>query len=220
MANQTMFGPDVYVFDPSMPSSAIQQIADSIYNQQETNEFASQGYALLFKPGSYHVDVKEGFYTQVAGLGQNPGDVTIDGNINANAQYNNGNATDNFWRSVENLSVDPTDGVIDNGVKWDPQGMQWAVSQEAPIRRVHVEGNLDLFDFTSSWGLAMQAAALWPTRWSMAKSSPPLSNSGCRATISMAAGATVYGIWSSLVTRIHRAERGLRSHIRSSGKRP
>lgn len=151
-ANHTIFGPNVYVFDPSMPSSSIQQVADTIFSQQETNEFGSQGYALLFKPGNYQVDVKEGFYTQVAGLGQNPGDVTIDGNINANAQYNDGNATDNFWRSVENLTVDPTAGVTDNGVKWDPQGMQWAVSQEAPIRRVHVEGNLDLFDFTSSWG--------------------------------------------------------------------
>jgi hypothetical protein len=151
-ANDTIFGPNVYVFDPSMSSSDIQNTANNIYNQMQTNEFAGQGYAMLFKPGSYNENVKEGFYTQVSGLGLNPSDVTINGNVSADAQYDNGNATDNFWRSVENITVDPTAGAVHNGVDWDPTGMQWAVSQEAPIRRVHVEGNLDLFDFTSTWG--------------------------------------------------------------------
>lgn len=144
-ANSSIFGPNVYVFNSSMKSNEIQSDADSVFNKEKTNEFANQGYALLFKPGTYNnVNVKEGFSTEVAGLGLNPNDVTINGGVNADAQWNNGNATDNFWRSVENLSVNPTGGRF-NGI------MQWAVSQMAPMRRVHVKGGLFLFDFDKYW---------------------------------------------------------------------
>lgn len=150
-ANSSIFGPNVYVFDPSMSSSDIQKTVDSVFGNQEKNEFASQGYALLFKPGTYNVNVREGFSTEVAGLGLNPSDVTINGGVNADAQWNNANATDNFWRSVENLSVDPTSTARAPYVSAGT--MQWAVSQMAPIRRVHVEGNLNLFDFTQNWNV-------------------------------------------------------------------
>src|SRR5579863_4250550 len=49
-------GPDVMVFDPSMPSTAIQQQIDKIYAIQQHSEFGSERYALLFLPGEYHVD--------------------------------------------------------------------------------------------------------------------------------------------------------------------
>jgi len=139
-ANSTIFGPNVYVFDPSMSTSDIQNVSDSIFNTQETNQFGSERYALLFKPGSYNVNIREGFYTHVAGLGQNPDDVNITGGFNVDADWANGNATQNFWRSVENLKITPASGKT-----------QWAVSQAAPMRRVHVAGSLDLFDFDSNW---------------------------------------------------------------------
>jgi len=42
-------------------------------------------------------------YTEVVGLGQNPSQTVITGGgIYANAAWNNGNATENFWRGVEN----------------------------------------------------------------------------------------------------------------------
>lgn len=139
-ANATIFGPNVYVFDPTMAASDIQNTAVSIFSAQETNQFGSQRYALLFKPGTYNVNFRVGFYTQVSGLGRNPGDVNITGGVNVDADWFNGNATQNFWRSIENLKITPASGK-----------MQFAVSQAAPMRRVHVAGNMDLFDFDPNW---------------------------------------------------------------------
>ncbi|TJY41550.1 fibronectin type III domain-containing protein [Cohnella pontilimi] len=147
-ANSSIFGPNVYVFDPSMPASDIQNAADTIFAAQEKSEFGSGRYALLFKPGTYNANVRVGFYTQVAGLGRNPDDVTINGGVNADAKWDNGNATRNFWRSVENLAVNPLDLTKTPAV---PKDAQWAVSQAAPMRRVHIKGNLLLFDFDANW---------------------------------------------------------------------
>lgn len=139
-ANSTIFGPNVYVFDPSMPTADIQNVVNSVFAMQETNEFGSQRDALLFKPGSYNLNFNVGFNTQVGGLGQNPGDVNINGGLNVNADWDNGNATRNFWRTIENLTISPSSGVT-----------QIAVSQAAPLRRLHIKGELDLFDFDSNW---------------------------------------------------------------------
>ncbi|MGG6311506.1 discoidin domain-containing protein [Paenibacillus macerans] len=139
-ANSTLFGPDVYVFDSTMPVSDIQQVVDSVFAVQEDNEFGSQRKALLFKPGSYNLNFNVGFNTHVAGLGRNPGDVTINGGLNVNADWDNGNATRNFWRTIENLTIAPSSGTT-----------QIAVSQAAPLRRLHIKGQLDLFDFDSNW---------------------------------------------------------------------
>ncbi|KOV91492.1 coagulation factor 5/8 type domain-containing protein [Streptomyces sp. NRRL B-3648] len=129
------FGPNVTVFDPSMSASSIQSKLDSVFSQQETNQFGSARQALLFKPGTYSANANVGFYTQVAGLGFSPDDVTINGSVHAEADWFQGNATQNFWRDAENLSVNPTNG-----------SDRWAVSQAAPYRRMHVRGNLALDD--------------------------------------------------------------------------
>lgn len=129
------FGPNVTVFDPSMSASSIQSKLDSVFAQQETNQFGSARQALLFKPGTYSANANVGFYTQVAGLGFSPDDVTINGAVHAEADWFQGNATQNFWRDAENLSVNPTGGAD-----------RWAVSQAAPYRRMHVRGNLALDD--------------------------------------------------------------------------
>ena len=68
-------GPNVMVFDPTMPTSDIQAAVDSIYAQQVNNEMGSLRYALLFKPGSYGTTanpliVRVGYYTEGAGLGR------------------------------------------------------------------------------------------------------------------------------------------------------
>jgi Ricin-type beta-trefoil lectin domain len=128
-------GPNVSIFDSSMSASTIQNRLNQVFNQQQTNQFGSQRYALLFKPGTYNVDANVGFYTQVAGLGLTPDAVTINGAVHAEADWFQGNATQNFWRSAENLSVTPTGG-----------SDRWAVSQAAPYRRMHVHGNLQLDD--------------------------------------------------------------------------
>ncbi|WP_306329683.1 RICIN domain-containing protein [Streptomyces venezuelae] len=129
-------GPNVVVLDPSMPSATVQSRLNTIFQRQETNQFGSERYAVLFKPGTYANDVNVGFYTQVLGLGQSPDAVTINGAVHVEADwFPPQNATQNFWRGAENLSVTPTGGTD-----------RWAVSQASSYRRMHVRGNLELSD--------------------------------------------------------------------------
>lgn len=135
------FGPNVLVFDPSTPD--IQQHVDRVFALQEKKQFGFDRFALLFKPGAYKLDLQVGFYTQVAGLGGSPDDVDITGAVRAHATWMKGNATCNFWRCVENLSITPGDPAVPN---------MWGVSQGAAMRRVHVRGDLVLADHGWSSG--------------------------------------------------------------------
>ncbi|MGB6472991.1 MAG: coagulation factor 5/8 type domain-containing protein [Candidatus Sulfotelmatobacter sp.] len=128
-----VFGPHVIIFDPSMPSQAIQKQIDAVYAIQQHNEFGPQRNALLFLPGSYSVDLPVGFYTEVMGLGASPNATRIAGNMHADASHDHNNATTTFWRAAEGLSIEPAGGT-----------MQWAVSQAVSLRRMHVRGNLVL----------------------------------------------------------------------------
>jgi hypothetical protein len=131
------FGQNVHVFDPSTPVATIQSALDAAFDAQylvKAAQFGPQRHAFLFKPGRYAVTAKLGFYTAVQGLGRNPDDVRIAGNVLADSGWNpddRDNALINFWRSVENLSVAPAGGTT-----------TWAVSQAAPMRRVHLLGRL------------------------------------------------------------------------------
>jgi hypothetical protein len=148
------FGPNVIVFNPTMPTSQIQATVDAIAAQQVDNEMGTQRYALLFAPGTYGtaanpLDFQVGYYTEVAGLGASPGDVTINGHIDV---YNrcltpdNCIALDNFWRSLSNLTIHVT-GL--SGCR--SSGDFWAVSQAAPMRRVAITGgNLTLMDYCTA----------------------------------------------------------------------
>src|SRR5258706_7830791 len=73
-AAQRDFGPNVKIFDPTMPISEIQATVDAISSQQIGNEMGTQRYALLFKPGTYGTAAhplifQVGYYTEVARLG-------------------------------------------------------------------------------------------------------------------------------------------------------
>jgi len=130
------FGPNVTVIDPSMPASTIQSDINSVYSAQQTNQFGSQRNALLFAPGAYTADVPVGFNTEVAGLGLTPDAVSITGGgVHVDAKWSGGNATQNFWRDAENLSVTPSSG-----------STMWAVSQADPFRRMDVVGKMLLDD--------------------------------------------------------------------------
>ena len=149
-------GPNVYIFNPSMPQATIQSTLDSIASQQVSNQFGSQRYAILFEPGTYGSTTdplvfQVGYYTTVAGLGLNPADVTINGSVDV---YNqcfpatppattpNCIALDNFWRSLSNLTIN-----VAGGTGCQAATDFWAVSQAAPLRRVHVNGELSLMDY-------------------------------------------------------------------------
>ncbi|WP_235876832.1 hypothetical protein [Saccharopolyspora terrae] len=138
------FGPNVRIFDPSMsPESIQQQLDDDFNNLKDTlaDQMSEDRVAHLFKPGEYAVNDNVGYYTSVAGLGKNPGDVTINGNITVDAfnESDEGNATQNFWRSAENMTVKP------NGAN------RWGVSQAAPMRRMDIQGDLDLYPASYGW---------------------------------------------------------------------
>jgi hypothetical protein len=143
------FGPNVYVFDPSMSVSDIQATVDTISTQQLPNQFGTQRYALLFEPGTYGssatpLNFQVGYYTAVAGLGTSPNDVVINGSIDVYNQCSDGScvALTNFWRSLSNLTINvtnPTFGCY--------TGEFWAVSQAAPMRRVLVNGPATLMDY-------------------------------------------------------------------------
>src|SRR5712692_6983395 len=151
-SSQPNFGPSVYIFNPKMPQSEIQATVDAVANQQVSNQFGIQRYALLFEPGTYGsssdpLNFQIGYYTTVAGLGLSPNDVVINGSIYVRNQCfgaNNCTALVNFWRSLSNLTINVTTPGF--GCY---SGEFWAVSQAAPMRRVHVNGFATLMDYCS-----------------------------------------------------------------------
>ncbi|MFF9839385.1 discoidin domain-containing protein [Streptomyces sp. NPDC013740] len=132
-------GPNVHIFDPSTPG--IQAKLDEVFKQQESAQFGTGRHAFLFKPGTYNgLNAQLGFYTQIAGLGLRPDDTSINGDVTVDAGWFNGNATQNFWRSAENLALAPVNGTD-----------RWAVSQAASFRRMHVKGGLNLAPTGYGW---------------------------------------------------------------------
>ncbi|MEV6015086.1 adenylyl cyclase [Streptomyces sp. NPDC051997] len=131
---RSTLGPNVIVFDPSMSNASIQAKVDAVFAIQESNQFGDERFALAFLPGTYTVDINVGFYTHVLGLGASPSDVVINGHVTVDAQWFEGNGTQNFWRAAENLTIVPPDGLE-----------RWAVAQAAPMRRVHIKGNITLW---------------------------------------------------------------------------
>ena len=149
-------GPNVTLFTPATPQADIQAKLDAIAKRQVPNQFGEERDAVLFAPGTYGSTVKPlifqvGYYTEVAGLGRNPGDVVINGSANVFNQCTGEGASEscialnNFWRSMSNLTINPTGG---EGCRADTQF--WAVSQAAPLRRVDITGQTSLMDYCTA----------------------------------------------------------------------
>ena len=160
------FGPNVTVFDPSMSTAEIKAKADAIQASQVDNEMGTNRFSLYFLPGVYGsadqpLQIKVGYYTEVAGLGASPGDVTINGKIEVynrcfdkageptddTSEPNQCFALNNFWRSLSNLTIN----VNSAGQDGCRAGNNfWAVSQAVSLRRVDVTGGgLTLMDYCS-----------------------------------------------------------------------
>jgi len=135
--NNPRLGENVFVFDPGMNMKEIQALLDTIFARQSgrRSEFTANRYALLFKPGHYRLDVKVGYYMQIMGLGDSPEDVVITGAVRSNTRGSS--VLTNFWRGVENLTIVPENS---------DTTVVWGVSQAAPMRRVFIKGNMNLFD--------------------------------------------------------------------------
>jgi hypothetical protein len=145
------FGPNVKIIDPSMSTSEIRAVVDGIANEQVASQFGTKRYAILFMPGTYGtaanpLNFQVGYYTEVAGLGSSPSDVTINGTIDVyNQCFGPGDCTAlvNFWRSVSNLTINVA------GKGGCQSGEFWATSQATSLRRVHVNGLVTLMDYCS-----------------------------------------------------------------------
>lgn len=133
------FGPNVLVLDPSQNTAAMQAKIDRIYATQQHNEFGPERNEIMLLPGEYHLNIPLGYYTEVRGLGATPDAVHVTGNVHADATLPRNNGTCVFWRGVENFAVTPAGSDR-------PGTMQWAVSQAAPMRRMHIQGDLVLHD--------------------------------------------------------------------------
>jgi hypothetical protein len=145
-------GSNVIVFTPSESEASIQSELNTLGTQQNPNQFGTQRYELLFEPGTYGtsadpLDFQVGYYEAVAGLGQNPSQTVINGTIDSYNQCPGGvqtncNATDNFWRSITNLTINVA------GLTGCFSGEEvWASSQDSPLRRVVINGNTTLMDY-------------------------------------------------------------------------
>lgn len=131
------FGDNIYFFGPEDDVTKVQEVLNEIYRIQEPNQFGRERHAVYFMPGTYDtsLEVNVGFYTQVSGLGLSPEEVTLS-NLNCKAEwmarFGNYNATCNFWRGAENLTVE--------------KEMTWAVSQATYMRRMHIKDTIHLHD--------------------------------------------------------------------------
>lgn len=139
-----VFGPQD---DPGQITAAVNQAfaTNGGHIPIDHGQFSSSRYAFLFRPGVYHVDVPVGYYTQVLGLGASPGDVVFDGprgvHCEEGDQTDMGGSLSTFWRGAENFH------------HAGPDGMLWAVSQAAPVRRVMVDKDLNLAQFVAGVGM-------------------------------------------------------------------
>ncbi len=142
LAQTPNFGPNVYIIDSTMTTGAIETQLLALSNE---TQFSTNRYAVLFMPGTYSVQSPVGYYESIAGLGETPSAVTINGFLTPNfgATSPGVNVTDYFWRSMENMAFNAATDTAQNAA---PNTLQWGVSQGAPLRRLQINGSLELTD--------------------------------------------------------------------------
>ncbi len=161
---ETKFGKNMYFFFPKDDINTVNEIIQNVFDKQNDfsadAQFNTNRYAFYFKKGNYTSlnCINLGFYTSINGLGKLPTDVSLN-NIAIPAYLPAGelggdgnNATCNFWRSAENVSIINTgneQGKAGYG-SWRPEAFNWAVAQAAPLRRVYSEREVD-YDWNYGW---------------------------------------------------------------------
>ena len=139
--NPPVWPKGVHIYGPedALDRNLTAEIAELLtdLNNVTTGHYSSERVALLFKPGTYDVEVEVGYYVQVLGLGRHPKEVAFTSRRGVysppmGASPDPG-SLDNFWRSAENFHQQSSEGML------------WAVSQACPLRRVHIDRNLSLF---------------------------------------------------------------------------
>lgn len=181
-----LFGKNVIFIAETDDFEKVNEVIQNIFSQQNSlkddAQFNGKNYSIYYKPGDYTEtdSVPVGFYTHVGGLGKVPTDVKLNnmevpaylderGNANAGNYWDDGgnngawrNATCNFWRSAENLSIVGTgkssvtahDGiegkVAPYSNNWSADKFSWSVAQAAPLRRVYSTRDVT-YDWSYGW---------------------------------------------------------------------
>ncbi|MGD0940014.1 MAG: malectin domain-containing carbohydrate-binding protein [Terracidiphilus sp.] len=132
--NSSIFGPNVYVFTPSDSASSINSTLTTLAGN---SQFSTSRYAVLFEPGTYTgVEAEVGYYESITGLGETPSAVNISQGYLESNETIDGNDTQTFWRSMENLEMTtPGSGTL-----------QWGVSQGTSLRRMMINNPVELTD--------------------------------------------------------------------------
>lgn len=124
-------------------------------------QFKGEQWQIYFKPGDYTETscMYLGFYTSFNGLGKTPYDVRLNniaipaylpvGSLGSSSPFN---ATCNFWRSTENLSIINTGNEQGKAgfESYRPESFNWAVAQAAPLRRIYSERDV-AYDWNYGW---------------------------------------------------------------------
>lgn len=161
-----MFGDHTLIFAETDDVKKIDETLQTLFDlQNDYNndaQFKGEQWQVYFKPGDYTETacMNLGFYTSFNGLGKTPYEVKIN-NIAIPAYLPGGalggtdnNATCNFWRSAENLSVIDTkneQGKAGYGCAAHRQEqLNWAVAQAAPLRRIYSTRPI-VYDWNYGW---------------------------------------------------------------------
>ncbi|MGX7828106.1 hypothetical protein ACTG9Q_23755 [Actinokineospora sp. 24-640] len=152
-------GANVTVFDPGMPVAEIQATLDAAHAARVDDEMGTARHSYLFKPGRYGtaeepLQIKVGYYTEIAGLGASPTDVVINGKVEVyNRCLTEGGTANclalvNFWRTLANLTIN-IDAKGQDGCRGAANF--WAVSQAVSMRRLNVTGGtVSLMDYCTA----------------------------------------------------------------------
>ena len=140
----------VFIFDPSTPDLQEEVLRATEGLRDRSGHFSAKRVALLFKPGTYNLDVEVGYYTHVAGLGRAAEEVVFTGEGNKSGVFcraadpEKAGSLDTFWRSAENFRHSAS--LPESG---GSPGMMWAVSQgtqhyprHLPVLIKHISGTL------------------------------------------------------------------------------
>ncbi|WP_240675579.1 adenylyl cyclase [Cellulomonas endophytica] len=153
-------GPGVLVLDPSMPTAEIEARVNAIADAQVDAEMGTARHSILLMPGQYGspadpLQIRVGYYTEVAGLGASPSDVVVHGKIESYNRCLGDGGTSNcialntFWRTLSNLTL-RIDGAGQDGCR--ASANFWAVSQAVSVRRLDVQGSVpfSLMDYCTA----------------------------------------------------------------------
>lgn len=158
-----LFGDHTIILSPEDDTEEVDKFLKKLFDRQNDYnadaQFNGEQWQIYFKPGDYteNACMYLGFYTAFNGLGKTPYDVKLN-NIAIPAYLpkdalggGGNNATCNFWRSAENLSVIATGNEQGKAAGSSrPDAFNWAVAQAAPLRRVYSERPAH-YDWNYGW---------------------------------------------------------------------